>query len=211
MRQSGWRSEVKRAVDVVTAATGLALCWPVLAGAAVAIRSTMGRPVLFRQPRPGRRGRIFTAYKFRTMRDACGPDGSPLPDAERLTAVGRFIRRTSIDELPQLWNVLRGDLSLVGPRPLLVRYLPRYDARQMRRHDVAPGITGWAQINGRNATTWDERFASDLWYVHSWSLGLDLHIAALTAWKVLSGAGVSQQGHVTMPEFAPRPAASPQR
>jgi len=172
-----------------------------MAGAAAAIRLSMGGPVLFRQQRPGQRGRCFTAFKFRTMRDAAGPDGKPLPDAERLTALGQLIRRTSIDELPQLYNVLRGDISLVGPRPLLVRYLPRYSAEQMRRHDVLPGITGWAQINGRNATTWDERFACDLWYVDNWSLGLDLKILALTAWKVLRGDGVSRQGHATMPEF----------
>ena len=201
MQQQGWRLKLKRAVDVAAASGGLAVTWPVLAGAALATLATLGRPVLFRQPRPGHRGRIFTAFKFRTMREESGPDGAPLPDAERLTAVGRFIRRSSIDELPQLWNVLRGDISLVGPRPLLVRYLPRYSAEQMRRHDVLPGITGRAQVNGRNATTWDERFAHDLWYVDHWSLGLDLKIIALTAWKVLAGSGVSRTGHATMPEF----------
>jgi lipopolysaccharide/colanic/teichoic acid biosynthesis glycosyltransferase len=192
---------VKRALDVSLAGGALAVTWPVLAAAAAAIRATMGRPVLFPQKRPGHRGRIFTAYKFRTMREAVDADGRPLPDGERLTKVGRLIRRTSVDELPQLWNVLRGDLSLVGPRPLLVRYLPRYSAEQQRRHDVLPGITGWAQVRGRNATTWDERFADDLWYVDNWSLALDLKIIALTAWKVLAGAGVSQPGHDTMPEF----------
>jgi len=201
MRQHGWRLKVKRGIDVAASAGGLALTWPVMAGAALAVRATMGRPVLFRQERPGFKGRLFTALKFRTMREASGPDGRPLPDAQRLTPVGRFIRRTSIDELPQLWNVLRGDISLVGPRPLLVRYLPRYSAEQMRRHDVLPGVTGWAQVRGRNATTWDERFTHDLWYVDHWSLKLDLKIIALTAWKVLSGDGVSQQGHATMPEF----------
>jgi len=201
MRQQGFRRKVKRGIDVVAAAGGLCVTWPVMAGAALAIRATMGRPVLFRQQRPGQGGRLFTAYKFRTMREASGTDGRPLPDAERLTALGRFIRRTSIDELPQLWNVLRGDISLVGPRPLLVRYLPRYSAEQMRRHDVVPGITGWAQVRGRNATSWDERFAHDLWYVDHWSLGLDLKIIALTVWKVLSGDGVSRKGHATMPEF----------
>jgi lipopolysaccharide/colanic/teichoic acid biosynthesis glycosyltransferase len=192
---------VKRALDVSLAGGALAVTWPVLAAAAAAIRATMGRPVLFPQKRPGHRGRIFTAYKFRTMREAVDADGRPLPDGERLTKVGRLVRRTSVDELPQLWNVLRGDLSLVGPRPLLVRYLPRYSAEQQRRHDVLPGITGWAQVRGRNATTWDERFADDLWYVDNWSLALDLKIIALTAWKVLAGAGVSQPGHDTMPEF----------
>jgi lipopolysaccharide/colanic/teichoic acid biosynthesis glycosyltransferase len=201
MKQQGLRLKAKRLLDLAGAGVALVATAPAMAAAALAIRATMGRPVLFRQERPGHKGRIFTAYKFRTMRDATGPDGRPLPDAERLTPVGRLVRRASIDELPQVWNVLRGDLSLVGPRPLLVRYLPRYSPEQMRRHDVLPGITGWAQVNGRNATTWDERFAHDLWYVDNWSLALDLKIILLTAWKVLHGSGVSQRGHATMPEF----------
>jgi lipopolysaccharide/colanic/teichoic acid biosynthesis glycosyltransferase len=192
---------LKRTLDVALAGSALAVASPILLGAAVATRLSMGQPVLFRQDRPGQRGRIFAAYKFRTMRDATDSAGKPLPDAERLTPVGRFVRRTSVDELPQLWNVLRGDMSLVGPRPLLVRYLPRYSAEQMRRHDVLPGITGWAQINGRNATTWPERFAQDLWYVDHWSLWLDLKIIALTAVKVITGDGISQPGHDTMAEF----------
>jgi lipopolysaccharide/colanic/teichoic acid biosynthesis glycosyltransferase len=201
MEQQGLRLNVKRLLDLAGAGAAFLATAPVMAAAALAIRATMGRPVLFRQPRPGYKGRIFTAYKFRTMREAEGPDGTPLPDADRLTPVGRLVRRASIDELPQVWNVLRGDLSLVGPRPLLVRYLPRYSPEQMRRHDVLPGITGWAQVNGRNATTWDERFAHDLFYVDNWSLGLDLRIILMTAWKVLHGSGVSQSGHATMPEF----------
>jgi lipopolysaccharide/colanic/teichoic acid biosynthesis glycosyltransferase len=180
---------------------------PILLGVAAAIRATMGKPVLFRQQRPGHQGRLFTAYKFRTMRDALGPDGTPLPDSERLTRVGRLIRRTSLDELPQLWNVVKGDMSLVGPRPLLVQYLPRYTPEQARRHEVLPGLTGWAQVNGRNATSWPERFAHDLWYVDNWSLGLDLKIIAITALKVLRREGISQPGHDTMPEFMGTPPA----
>src|SRR5688572_913406 len=136
----------------------------------------MGSPVLFRQQRPGHRGAPFTIYKFRTMRDAVGLDGRPRPDAERLTAVGRFLRATSLDELPELWNVLRGDMSLVGPRPLMMQYLARYSAEQARRHDVKPGITGWAQVNGRNALDWDDKLALDVWYVDHRSLALDLQI-----------------------------------
>ena len=199
--QRGLPLLVKRALDVTLAGGALVAAAPVLGAVAAAIRATMGSPVLFRQERPGQRGALFTAYKFRTMREAAGPDGRPLPDGERLTAVGRFIRRTSLDELPQLWNIVRGDMSLVGPRPLLVRYLPRYSAEQMRRHDVLPGLTGWAQVSGRNATTWPERFAQDLYYVDHWSLGLDLRILARTVLKVLSGDGISQPGHDTMPEF----------
>jgi len=200
-RQQGLPLLAKRALDVTLAGGTLAVASPVMLGVAAAIRLTMGRPVLFRQERPGHRGRIFTALKFRTMRDAIGPDGKPLPDAERLTRVGRFVRRTSLDELPQLWNIVRGDMSLVGPRPLLVRYLPRYSAEQHRRHDVLPGLTGWAQVNGRNATTWPARLAQDVWYVDHWSLGLDLRIIALTAVKVVRGDGISQPGHDTMREF----------
>jgi len=200
-RQRGFPLLAKRALDVTLAGGALCAVAPLMGAVAAAIRTTMGSPVLFRQKRPGHRGALFTAYKFRTMRDANGPDGRPLPDGERLTPVGRFIRRTSLDELPQLWNIVRGDMSLVGPRPLLVRYLPRYSREQMRRHDVLPGLTGWAQVCGRNATTWPERFAQDLHYVDNWSLGLDLRIIAQTVLKVLSGDGISQPGHDTMPEF----------
>ncbi len=199
--QGGWRLAVKVALDRSAAAAGLLALSPVLLGVAAAVRWRMGAPVLFRQPRPGLGGRTFQVLKFRTMLEAVGPDGRPLPDEARLTALGRLLRATSLDELPQLWNVLRGDLSLVGPRPLLVRYLPRYTPEQARRHEVLPGVTGWAQVNGRNAITWDEKLALDVWYVDHWSLALDLRILALTAWRVVRRTGISREGHATMPEF----------
>jgi lipopolysaccharide/colanic/teichoic acid biosynthesis glycosyltransferase len=161
----------------------------------------MGRPVMFRQRRPGLHGKAFEIAKFRTMRDARDARGEPLPDGERLTAVGTVLRRMSLDELPQLWNVLRGELSLVGPRPLMMQYLTRYDREQARRHDVLPGITGWAQVHGRNAVAWDARFRLDVWYVDHWSLWLDLKILALTAWTLARREGISGRGHATMPEF----------
>ena len=201
MIQSGWRLLLKTAVDRTAALAGLVVAAPVLAGAAVAVRATMGSPVLFRQKRPGRGERVFEIVKFRTMREAHDAQGRPLSDAERLTPVGRWMRATSVDELPQLWNVLRGDLSLVGPRPLLVHYLPRYSPEQRRRHDVMPGITGWAQIHGRNAISWEEKFALDVWYVEHWSLALDARILLETIGRVLKRDGVSSDGHVTMPEF----------
>ena len=205
MNQSGWRFLVKTAIDRSAALVGLAVAAPVLAGAAVAVRATMGSPVLFRQKRPGRGERTFEIVKFRTMREATDAQGNPLSDAERLTAVGRWLRATSIDELPQLWNVLRGDLSLVGPRPLLVRYLPRYSPAQRRRHEVMPGVTGWAQIHGRNAISWEEKFALDVWYVEHWSLALDARILLETVGRVLRRDGVSSDGHATMPEFRGTP------
>ncbi len=201
MRQQGWPLLVKRTIDAALAGGALVASAPLLGLVATAIRASMGSPVLFRQQRPGRHGETFTTYKFRTMRDAVDHAGRPLPDGERLTPIGRFIRRTSLDELPQLYNVVRGEMSLVGPRPLLVAYLERYSAEQARRHDVLPGITGWAQINGRNATSWNQRFENDLWYVDHWSLGLDLKILALTVWRVIRSDGVSQPGHDTMPVF----------
>jgi lipopolysaccharide/colanic/teichoic acid biosynthesis glycosyltransferase len=161
----------------------------------------MGYPVLFRQQRPGKRGRTITLIKIRTMSDRRDAAGQLLPDAERLTRVGRLLRSTSLDEVPQLWNVLRGDLSLVGPRPLLMEYLPRYSPEQARRHDVMPGITGWAQINGRNALSWEEKFTMDTWYVDHWSLWLDLKILFMTGWRVLQRDGISNQDYATMPEF----------
>jgi lipopolysaccharide/colanic/teichoic acid biosynthesis glycosyltransferase len=191
----------KRALDLVLAGAGLVIMSPLLAGAALAVRVTLGRPVLFRQRRPGLRGRIFDILKFRTMLDEMDQHGHPLPDEMRLTRLGAFLRSTSIDELPELFNVLKGEMSLVGPRPLLVEYLPRYSARQARRHDVRPGITGWAQINGRNAVSWEERFEHDLWYVEHQSLLLDLRILALTVVRVLSREGISARGHATMPAF----------
>lgn len=201
MKQEGWRLLVKRAVDASVAAGGLVALSPVLAASAIAVRVSMGSPVFFRQPRPGRGGEIFRVAKFRTMRDALDAAGRPLPDAQRLTLVGRLLRETSLDELPQLWNVLKGEMSLVGPRPLLVQYLERYSPEQARRHDVLPGITGWAQINGRNALDWDEKFALDVWYVDHWSLGLDLRILLTTAWKVVRREGVAARDAITPEEF----------
>jgi len=200
-RQAGWRLLAKRCLDRSAAALGLLLAAPLLLGTALAVRVGLGSPVFFRQERPGLGGRPFRVVKLRTMRQALGPDGKLLPDAQRLSRLGRFLRSTSLDELPQLWNVLRGDLSLVGPRPLLMQYLPRYSPEQARRHEVLPGITGWAQVNGRNAISWEEKFALDVWYVDHWSLGLDAKILLLTAWRVLRRDGVSRQGHATMPEF----------
>ena len=174
---------------------------PLLLVIGLAVRLRMGSPVLFRQTRPGLGGRPFELLKFRTMTDRRGPDGALLPDAERLTWIGRLLRRTSLDELPELVNVLRGDMSLVGPRPLLMEYLALYTPEQARRHEVRPGITGWAQVNGRNATTWDERFAHDRYYVEHRSLRLDLHILKRTVIQVLTGAGVSAPGEATMARF----------
>jgi sugar transferase EpsL len=191
----------KRAIDLGVAGSALLVLAPVLAVMAAVVRRSMGAPVLFRQERPGLRGSPFDVLKFRSMRDARDERGRLLPDSERLTGVGRFLRASSLDELPQLWNVVRGDLSLVGPRPLLMQYLERYSPEQARRHDVKPGITGWAQVNGRNAISWGEKFALDVWYVDHWSLWLDLKILALTALKVSKRDGIAQQGHVTMSEF----------
>jgi lipopolysaccharide/colanic/teichoic acid biosynthesis glycosyltransferase len=191
----------KRSMDVVGAGLGLAVFSPLMAIVAVAILLKMGRPIIFAQIRPGHHGRMFTLYKFRTMRDASGPDGSPLPDSERLTRLGRSLRRSSLDELPQLFNVLRGDMSLVGPRPLLPEYLPLYTPEQSKRHAVPPGMTGWAQVRGRNAVSWRDRLADDVWYVEHRSLALDLKILALTCKRVLGGSGISAEGEATMPRF----------
>jgi lipopolysaccharide/colanic/teichoic acid biosynthesis glycosyltransferase len=191
----------KAALDRTAAACGLVLAAPLIGAAALAIRLEGKGPVFFTQDRPGLHGRIFRVAKLRTMREAYGPGGEPLPDEARLTPLGAFLRKASLDELPQLWNVLKGELSLVGPRPLLVRYLPRYSARQARRHEVMPGITGWAQVNGRNALSWPAKFELDVWYVEHWSLWLDLRILGLTALRLVRPRGISQQGHATMPEF----------
>lgn len=191
----------KRLFDLTLALLALMLLSPVLLFTALAVRLGLGKPVLFRQPRPGYKGRIFTLYKFRTMRDAFALDGTPLPDAQRLTPLGRFLRATSLDELPELFNVLKGEMSLVGPRPLLVKYLPLYTPEQMRRHDVLPGITGWAQVNGRNALSWQDKFRLDVWYVDHWSLWLDVKILILTVWKVLRREGINQPGQATASEF----------
>jgi lipopolysaccharide/colanic/teichoic acid biosynthesis glycosyltransferase len=192
---------VKRSFYVVVAACGLVVLSPVLGVVAVAVRWRLGAPVLFVQVRPGRAGAPFRLLKFRTRTDRRDPVGALLPDAERLTALGRILRRTSLDELPELVNVLRGDMSLVGPRPLLMEYLDRYTPEQARRHEVAPGITGWAQVNGRNDTTWEARFANDLYYVEHRSFGLDLRILGRTVVQVFTGAGVSQAGEATMARF----------
>jgi len=191
----------KRAMDVSVAALGLVVLSPVLAAVALAVALALGRPVLFRQVRPGLYGRPFVLLKFRTMKTAFGPDGRPLPDSERLTRFGRWLRSTSLDELPELINVLRGDMSLVGPRPLLMEYLPLYSAEQARRHEVRPGITGWAQVNGRNTLSWPERLAMDVWYVDNNNFWLDLKILGLTAWRVLRRQGISQPGTDTVEPF----------
>jgi len=161
----------------------------------------MGRPVFFKQLRPGMNGKPFVIYKFRTMLDLKDKDGNLLPDEKRITAIGRFLRSTTLDELPEFWNVLKGDMSLVGPRPLLMEYLPRYTPEQARRHNVKPGMTGWAQVNGRNAITWEEKFKLDVWYVDNWNIPLDLKIIFLTILKVFKREGVSAEGYATMPEF----------
>ena len=192
---------MKRAFDVVAAAAGLALLALPMLAIAGAVRICLGRPVLFAQLRPGRHGVPFRLIKFRTMREALDAAGRPLPDEERMTRLGQFLRAASLDELPELWNVLRGDMSIVGPRPLLIEYLPLYTPEQARRHEVRPGITGWAQVNGRNALNWEEKFELDVWYVDHASLWLDLKIIALTMWKTLRREGISQAGHATVPDF----------
>lgn len=191
----------KRLLDVSIAAVMLVLFSPVMLVVALLVRLFLGTPVLFRQERPGYQGKPFFLYKFRTMTDARGPDGVLLPDAQRLTRLGRCLRALSLDELPELFNVLRGEMSLVGPRPLLMEYLPRYTPEQMRRHDVLPGITGWAQVNGRNALDWPTRFRLDVWYVDHWSFWLDIKILLLTLWKVLKREGISQPGQATTEYF----------
>lgn len=192
---------MKRLVDIAGSCAALILLSPVILFVAILIRLRMGAPVLFSQQRPGRDGRPFRMLKFRTMIDACDRNGELLSDAERLTPLGRFFRSTSIDELPELWNVLKGEMSLVGPRPLLMEYLPLYSAEQSRRHDVRPGLTGWAQVNGRNALSWEEKFALDCWYVDNRSFGLDIRILAMTVAKVLKRDGISAEGTATMPRF----------
>jgi len=191
----------KRALDLGLAVPALVVLAPVGLVVGGLIRSKLGGPVLFRQPRPGRDGTVFEVIKFRSMSNARGADGELLPDEERLTPFGNHLRRLSLDELPTLWNVVRGDMSLVGPRPLLVQYLDRYTPEQRRRHDVLPGITGWAQINGRNAMSWEAKFEHDVWYVENVSLGTDLRILLRTAAQVLGRRGISAEGHATMPEF----------
>lgn len=192
---------MKRLIDILVSALTLLVLSPVLAGVAVLVRIKLGKPILFRHLRPGLRGEPFMLLKFRTMLEAVGDDGLPLSDAERLTAFGKALRSSSLDELPELWNVLRGDMSLVGPRPLLMEYLPLYTAEQARRHDVRPGLTGWAQVNGRNALSWDEKFRLDLWYLDHRNFGLDLKILWLTVQKLITAHGISAEGEATMPRF----------
>jgi sugar transferase EpsL len=192
---------VKRLMDCLVAGLGILMLSPLLILIAVLVRTRLGSPVLFRQVRPGLNGRPFTILKFRTMTDARDREGKLLPDRERITALGRFLRATSLDELPELWNVLRGDMSLVGPRPLFMEYLPLYTPEQARRHEVRPGITGWAQVNGRNAISWEDKFRLDVWYVDNQSLWLDIRILFLTLARVVTGSGVSAPGEATMHRF----------
>lgn len=187
--------------DIAVSSLILMFFGPIMLLVAVFIRRKLGKPVLFRQVRPGLNGKPFEMFKFRTMRDARDSQGRLLPDEQRMTSLGQFLRSTSIDELPELINVLKGDMSLVGPRPLLMEYLPLYSKEQMRRHDVRPGITGWAQINGRNAISWQKKFELDLWYVENQSLWLDLKILFLTVWKVLKKSDINQAGQATVEPF----------
>ena len=191
----------KRLFDLIATAVGMIVALPVMAVTALLVRLKLGSPVLFCQKRPGLGGEIFTLCKFRSMRNAVGADGNPLPDERRLTAFGAWLRSTSLDELPELFAVLSGKMSLVGPRPLLVQYLERYSPEQMRRHEMKPGITGWAQVNGRNALSWEEKFALDVWYVDNWSFWLDIRILWLTVRRVLRREGISGGGEATMSEF----------
>ena len=191
----------KRLLDLCITVPSLIVFAPVLGVLALLVRVKLGSPILFRQIRPGLHAQPFTMIKFRTMIDKRDTHGRLLPDKDRLTPFGQFLRTTSLDELPELWLVLKGDMSLVGPRPLLPQYLDRYTPEQMRRHAVKPGITGWAQVNGRNAISWEDKFAMDVWYVDHCSLGLDLKIMVLTVWKILKREGISQPGHVTSTEF----------
>jgi sugar transferase EpsL len=191
----------KRAFDFVVAGMGIVLLSPLFLVVTTLVWLSFGTPILFRQDRPGLNANSFWIFKFRTMTDARGADGALLPDAKRLTRIGGFLRTTSLDELPELINVIRGEMSLVGPRPLLPKYLALYTPEQMRRHCVKPGITGWAQVNGRNSLDWEQKFALDVWYVEHQSFSLDLRILAKTIWLVLRRDGIAQDGHVTMPEF----------
>ncbi|WP_373755391.1 sugar transferase [Neisseria sp.] len=192
---------IKRLFDIAVSAAGLLVLSPVLLVLVWLIRKNLGSPVFFTQERPGKDGKPFKMIKFRSMRDAVDSDGNPLPDSERLTPFGKKLRATSLDELPELWNVLKGEMSLVGPRPLLMKYLPLYNAFQYRRHEVKPGITGWAQVNGRNTLSWDEKFAYDVWYVDNQSLWLDIKILLLTVKKVFVREGISAEGEATMQPF----------
>lgn len=195
----------KRIFDLIVASGGLILLSPVLLILVLLIYLRLGKPVLFRQTRPGYRAKLIKVYKFRSMTEAHDGQGNLLPDAERLTSFGKKLRATSLDELPELINIIRGEMSLVGPRPLLTQYLDRYTPEQSRRHEVLPGMTGWAQVNGRNAITWDEKFRLDVWYVDHWSFGLDMKILLLSLWKAIRREGISQPGQATAEEFMGSP------
>ena len=192
---------MKRLFDILIALSVMVLLGPVIIVLVFLVRIKLASPVLFRQTRPGQDGEPFEMIKFRTMTDARDSEGNLLPDDQRMNRFGKFLRASSLDELPELWNVLKGDMSLVGPRPLLMEYLPLYNDRQRRRHEVRPGITGWAQVNGRNALSWEEKFKLDVWYVDHQSIWLDAKIIAMTIWAVLTRRGISADGHATMPEF----------
>lgn len=195
------RAILKRAMDVLLSGVALIVLSPVMLAVWIAVRRRLGAPSLFRQMRPGLHGRPFEMIKFRTMRDAAGPDGQPLSDAERLTPFGRWLRATSLDELPELWNVFKGDMSLIGPRPLLMEYLPLYSPEQARRHEVRPGISGWAQVNGRNAVSWERKFELDVWYVDRHNLWLDLKIVFMTLRRIVRRDGISAPGSATADKF----------
>jgi len=197
--------EIKRLMDITLSVTLLILLTPVLIIISILVAWQHGSPILFRQKRPGFHGEIFTIYKFRTMRDMVDDQGILLPDAKRLTKLGRFLRATSLDELPEFINILKGEMSFVGPRPLLIQYLPLYNSEQSRRHDVLPGMTGWAQVHGRNVLTWQEKFDLDIWYVDHWSFWLDIKIIWMTILKVLKREGISQPGQVTAEPFTGNP------
>jgi lipopolysaccharide/colanic/teichoic acid biosynthesis glycosyltransferase len=200
-RKRSWNCKLKRLFDLSVATVALVLMAPLILLIGLLVAAFLGKPILFRQQRPGLNGKLFTLFKFRTMRELVGLNERLAPDGERITSFGRLLRSTSLDELPELINVMRGDMSIVGPRPLLVRYLGRYSPFQMRRHEVLPGITGWAQVNGRNAVSWDHKFAMDVWYVDHQSLWLDLKIVVLTMWKIAKRDGIDQPGVVGAPEF----------
>ena len=195
----------KRIFDLFAIVLGLILLLPFIILTALCVRIFLGTPILFRQQRPGYKGKPFFIYKFRTMTDASDSAGNLLPDAQRLTRLGRFLRALSLDEWLELFNILRGEMSIVGPRPLLMEYLPRYSPEQMRRHNVYPGLTGWAQVNGRNAITWQDKFRYDVWYVDNWSFWLDIKIILLTIWKVIKREGISQPGQATTEYFMGNP------
>ena len=192
---------IKRGFDFIVSTCGLIILSPLILIISIMIVLSQGLPVLFRQQRPGHLGIPFTIYKFRTMSEKTNPDGTLLAEEQRVTWLGRILRATSLDEIPELFNVFKGEMSIVGPRPLLMQYLSRYSTEQARRHDVLPGITGWAQINGRNAITWEDKFIFDVWYVDNWSFWLDLKIILQTVWKVLLREGIDEPGHISAGEF----------